>query len=222
MAKLTGAHLLVRCLKQEGIRRVFTIVGDTILPFCDAWLDEGLEYIDTRHEAAAMNMAAGWAQMTGEPAVAVFTGGPGFSNAISALPHIYTTECPVIFINGCGALHERGMSSFQEIDQVAMAAPVTKGSWMVDDRRRIPEYVATAFRTAISGRPGPVVLALPEDMLYDATEALPRAAVTRPAQAPCPDAMQAMMALMQDPGAMQAWFQKKRDAFDALLEDDSP
>ena len=164
MAKLTGAHLLMRSLKMEGIKRIFTIVGDTILPACDAALDEAVELIDTRHEAAAMAMADAWCRVTGEPAVAMVSGGPGFSNAISGLPSIYTAESPVIFLAGCSELPEHGMYSFQEIDQVAMAAPVTKGSWLVHNRRRIPDFVATAFRTALSGRPGPVHLSIPIDI----------------------------------------------------------
>ena len=161
MAKLTGAHLMVRALKLEGVKKIFTIVGDTILPLVDAVEEEGLEFIDARHEGAAMHMADAWARVTGEPAVAMFTGGPGFSNAISALPNIYTSESPVIFIAGSGELPEKGMYGFQEVDQVGMAAPVTKGSWLVHERRRIPDFVATAFRTALSGRPGPVHLTIP-------------------------------------------------------------
>lgn len=161
MAKLTGSHLFIRCLKLEGVQKVFTIVGDTILPLVDAAVDEGIDFIDTRHEGAAMHMADGYARITGQPAVAMFTGGPGFSNAISALPAIYTSESPVVFIAGCGELPEKGMAGFQEIDQTSMAAPATKGSWLVHDQRRIPEFVATAFRTATSGRPGPVHLTLP-------------------------------------------------------------
>ena len=164
MARLTGGHLFIRCLKQEGIEKVFTIVGDTILPLVDAAEDEGIQFIDTRHEGAALHMADGYARITGRPAVGIFTGGPGFSNAISALPAIYTSESPVVFVAGSAELPEKGMAAFQEIDQVSMAAPVTKGSWMIHDRKRIPEYVATAFRTATTGRPGPVHLTLPIDL----------------------------------------------------------
>ena len=164
MAKLNGGHLFIRCLKQEGIEKVFTIVGDTILPLVDAAADEGIEFIDTRHEGAALHMADGYARITGRPACGIFTGGPGFSNAISALPAIYTSESPVVFVAGCAELPEKGMAAFQEIDQVSMAAPVTKGSWLIHDKKRIPEYVATAFRTATSGRPGPVHLTLPIDL----------------------------------------------------------
>jgi acetolactate synthase-1/2/3 large subunit len=164
MPNLNGGHLFIRCLKQEGIKRVFTIVGDTILPLVDAAADEGIEFIDVRHEGAAMHLADGYARITGLPAVAMFTGGPGFANAISGLPAIYTSETPVIFVAGAAELPEKGMATFQEIDQVSMAAPVTKGSWLIHDRRRIPEFVATAFRTAMSGRPGPVHLTLPIDI----------------------------------------------------------
>ena len=119
MSRLTGAHLIMRSLKLEGIRRIFTLVGDTILPICDAAVDEGIELVDTRHEGAAMAMADAWCRITGEPAVAVCTGGPGFANALSALPHIYSAESPVIFIAGSGPLPEMGMYSFQEVDQVS-------------------------------------------------------------------------------------------------------
>jgi acetolactate synthase-1/2/3 large subunit len=161
---LRGAHLALRCLKLEGVRRLFTIVGDTILPLCDAAVDEGLQLVDARHEAAALHMADAWTRVTGEPAVALVTGGPGFANAISALPPIHASESPVIVLAGCGELAERGMSSFQEIDQVALAAPATKGSWMVLHHRRIPEVIATAFRTALDGRRGPVHLTIPIDI----------------------------------------------------------
>ena len=161
---LRGAHLALRCLKLEGVRRLFTIVGDTILPLCDAAVDEGLELVDTRHEAAALHMADAWTRVTGEPAVALVTGGPGFANAISALPPIHASESPVILLAGCGELAERGMYGFQEIDQVGLAAPATKGSWMVLDRRRIPDMVATAFRTALEGHRGPVHLTIPIDI----------------------------------------------------------
>ena len=164
MPKLNGGHLFIRCLKQEGIEKVFTIVGDTILPLVDAAEDEGIQFIDTRHEGAALHMADGYARITGRPACGIFTGGPGFSNAISALPAIYTSESPVVFVAGCAELPEKGMATFQEIDQVSMADPVTKGSWLIHDVKRIPEYVATAFRTATTGRPGPVHLTLPIDL----------------------------------------------------------
>jgi len=129
MASLTGAHLFIRCLKQEGIEKVFTLVGDTILPLVNAAADEGIEFIDPRPEGAALHMADGYARITGRPAVGMFTGGPGFSNAISALPAVFTSESPVIFVAGCAELPEKGMSTFQEIDQVAVASTSTAVAW---------------------------------------------------------------------------------------------
>src|SRR5215469_7413594 len=161
---LRGAHLALRCLKLEGVRKLFTIVGDTILPICDATVDEGLELVDARHEASALHMADAWTRVTGEPAVALVTGGPGFANAISALPPIHASESPVILLAGCGELAERGMYGFQEIDQVGLASPATKGSWIALDHRRIPDMIATAFRTALDGRMGPVHLTIPIDI----------------------------------------------------------
>lgn len=171
-----GAHVLLQCLKLEGVRKLFTIVGDTILPICDAAIDEGLDLVDTRHEASALHMADAWTRVTGEPAVALVTGGPGFANAISALPPISASESPVILISGCGELAELGMYAFQEIDQVGLAASATRGSWIVLDKRRIPDMVATAFRTALEGRRGPVHLTVPIDIQEEAAseEDLPR------------------------------------------------
>ena len=164
MPKLTGSHVLLRSLKLEGVDTIFTIVGDTILPLVDACADEGMRLVDTRHEAAAMHMADGWARITGRPGVVLVTGGPGFANAISALPNIYTSESPVVLLTGSAELPEKGMYAFQEIDQVGLASPVTKGSWLIHDASRIPDMAATAFRTALSGRPGPVCLTMPIDI----------------------------------------------------------
>ena len=182
-----GDHPL--SLDQKPVHPV--IVGDIILPLVDAAADEGIKFIDVRHEGAAMHMADGYARITGRPAVAMFTGGPGFANAISGLPAIYTSESPVIFVAGSADLPEKGMTTFQEIDQVTIAAPVTNGSWLIHDRRRIPEYVATAFRTAMSGRPGPVHLTLPIDIQEQAVseEELPPYLPRRTATWAAPRAM---------------------------------
>lgn len=172
MARLTGARLILRALRREGVRLAFTLVGDTILPLCDLAEEEGLELVDVRHEASAVHMADAWARVTGEPAVVMTTGGPGFANAVSALPTAFKNESPVIFIAGCGPLAERGLDSFQEIDQVEMARPVAKGSWLVHELRQVPEVVARAFRTALSGRPGPVHLTVPLDLQEAAADGI--------------------------------------------------
>ena len=164
MAVYTGSHLVIQCLQKEGIRRIFTLVGDTILPLVDACADEGMELVDTRHEAAAVAMADAWCRLTSEPSVVMVAGGPGFSNAISGLPNVFTSESPVIFIAGASELAEHGMYSFQEIDQISMAKPVTKGAWIINHTNKIPSMVSKAFKTALSGRPGPVHLTIPVDV----------------------------------------------------------
>ena len=164
MPRTTGAHLFVRCLRAEGVDTVFTLVGDHILPLCDAAADAGVRFVDTRHESAAVHMADGFARVTGRPGVAWATGGPGHANSIAGLTVAWASETPVVHVSGAPDSGQREMLAFQEIPQVEMAAPVTKGAWTVPDARRIPEYVARAFRTALSGRPGPVHLTLPIDV----------------------------------------------------------
>ncbi|MBI4507323.1 MAG: thiamine pyrophosphate-binding protein [Chloroflexi bacterium] len=164
MGRVTGAELAVRALRAEGIETVFTLVGDHILPICDVAVDHGIRFVDTRHESAAVHMADAFARITGRPSVALVTGGPGHANSIAGLAVTYLVESPVVHISGRPELDREGMSALQELDQVGMAAPVTKGAWMVRDTRRIPEFVALAFRTALGGRPGPVHLTIPIDL----------------------------------------------------------
>lgn len=164
MSNLTGAHLVARCLKLEGVEKIFTLVGDHILPLVEALYNEGFHIVDTRHESAAVHMADAWARVTGRPGVVLVTGGPGHANAIPGLTVSYTTETPVIFLSGFPPLAQKGMPAFQEIPQVEMAAPITKGAWMVPDARRVPEFVANAFRVATAGRPGPTHLTIPIDV----------------------------------------------------------
>ncbi|PZC46401.1 MAG: acetolactate synthase-1/2/3 large subunit [Chloroflexi bacterium] len=161
---ISGAHLLVRALKAEGIDTVFTLVGDHILPLIDALEDEGVHLVDTRHEAAALHMADAYTRVTGLPAVAITTGGPGHANAVAGLPMAWMAETPLVFISGTPESYLQGMWNAQEIPQVEMARPTTKGAWQIPDAHRIPEFVSRAFRTATEGRPGPVYLAVPVDV----------------------------------------------------------
>ena len=109
MPKLNGGHLFIRCLKMEGIEKVFTIVGDTILPLVDAAADEGIEFIDVRHEGAAMHMADGYARITGKPGLwRCSPEGRVSPTPSQALPAIFTSESPVIFVAGCGGAAGEG------------------------------------------------------------------------------------------------------------------
>ncbi len=163
MARVTGSHLIGKALKLEGVTNVFTLAGDHILPVLDVMADQNFRFIDTRHEQAAVHMADAWGRITGQPGVCMYTT-PGFANAIPGLTNALHSESPLISIAGCADLAELGRGAMQEIDQVGMAVPVTKGSFMVHDARRIPDFIARAVRLAFSGRRGPVHLTIPMDV----------------------------------------------------------
>jgi acetolactate synthase-1/2/3 large subunit len=163
MARVTGSHLICKALKLEGVKNIFGLAGDHILPVLDVMADQDFRIIDTRHEQAAVHMADAWNRITEQPGVCMYTT-PGFANAIPGLTNAMHTEGAVISIAGCADLHDLGKGAQQEIDQVGMAAPVCKGSFMVHDTRRIPEFIARAVRLAFSGRRGPVHLTIPIDI----------------------------------------------------------
>ena len=162
--KVTGSHLIVQALQAEGIDQIFTLAGDHTLHLMDVMAEEGFKFIDTRHEQAAVDMANAWGRITGSPGISMFTS-PGHVNAIPGLALAYHMESPVINITGSAAQNQLGQGiAQQEIDQVGMAKPITKGSWFISDPYRIPEYFARAFRTALAGRRGPIHLTIPVDV----------------------------------------------------------
>lgn len=163
MARITGSHLIGKALKLEGVSNVFTLAGDHILPVLDVMSDMDFRFIDTRHEQAAVHMADAWGRITGQLGVAMYTT-PGFANAIPGLTNALHSDAPLLSIAGCADLAQLGRGAMQEIEQVDMAAPVTKGSFIVHDARRIPDYIARAVRLAYSGRRGPVHLTIPIDV----------------------------------------------------------
>ena len=220
-----GADLLVECLKVQGCERIFTVPGESFLPVLDALLDSSeIDVVTCRQEGGVAFMACADGAMTARPGVAFVTRGPGATNASIGVHVAHQDSQPLILFVGDVAREMREREGFQEIDFPAFFAPICKWAARIDHAERIPEFVARAYATAISGRPGPVVLALPEDMLADHAEALPRPFVARPAQAPCPDAMAAMMALLQDAASPLAiiggagWHAKARQHFQLFAE----
>lgn len=169
MARITGSHLICKALKLEGVKNIFGLAGDHILPVLDVMADLDFRIIDTRHEQAAVHMADAWSRITEQPGVCMYTT-PGFANAIPGLTNAMHTEGPVISIAGCADTHDLGRGAQQEIDQVGMAGPMCKGSFMVHDARRIPEFIARAMRLAFSGRRGPVHLTIPIDVQEQSVE----------------------------------------------------
>ena len=160
---VSGSDLIARALNLEGVSTVFTLAGDHILPVLDVMADRDFRFIDTRHEQAAVHMADAWGRITGQPGVAMYTT-PGFANAIPGLTNAMHSGSPLLSISGCAELLELGRGAMQEIDQIGMAQPVTKGAWMVTDARRIPDMISTALRVAYEGRRGPVHLTIPVDV----------------------------------------------------------
>jgi acetolactate synthase I/II/III large subunit len=161
----TGAARLVEALAAAGVRHLFSLSGNQILSVYDATIGRDISIIHTRHEAAAVHMADAWGRLTEQPGVALVTAGPGHLNAISALYGARMAEAPVVLLSGASPRGQRGRGAFQEVDQVAAARPVVKAAWSVDDPARVGEDVARALALAVAGRPGPVHLSLPGDVM---------------------------------------------------------
>lgn len=162
---MRGADLLVQTLAGAGVRTIFSLSGNQIMPVYDACIDAGIRIVHTRHEAAAVFMADAWAQLTGSVGVALVTAAPGFGNALGALFTARASESPVLLLSGDAPLAQDGRGAFQELDQVAASTPLTKLSFRAVDALQIGEDMARAIRIARDGRPGPVHVALPFDIL---------------------------------------------------------
>jgi acetolactate synthase-1/2/3 large subunit len=171
MARINGGEMLVRALEQEGVREIFALHGGHLDAIFKACREHDLRVIDTRHEQAAAHMADGWARTTGKPGVAMVTAGPGVTDAVTGVANAYLDAIPMILIGGRSPLLDDETLPLQGgIDQVALMRPITKWARSVTHTARIPEYVAMAFRQALSGRPGPVFLELPIDVLFARSE----------------------------------------------------
>jgi acetolactate synthase-1/2/3 large subunit len=168
-----GADILVKGLLAAGVTRIFSLSGNHIMPVYDALVGAGIEIVHTRHEAAAVHMADAWARLTGQVGVALVTGGQGHANAAAALCTAWQGEVPVLLLSGHAPLNQIGLGAFQELDQVAMAAPAAKAAWAARTPAGLAADVARAVSLALSGRPGPVHLSLPTDVLEGEAEDAP-------------------------------------------------
>ncbi|MFL6771914.1 MAG: thiamine pyrophosphate-binding protein [Sphingomicrobium sp.] len=199
MTTRTGGQILVEQLKIQGCDRIFTVPGESFLAVLDALHDTpGIDVTVCRQEGGVSYMADADGKMTGRPGIALVTRGPGATNASAGVHVAFQDSTPMILFVGDLDRADRDREGFQEIDIAAFFGPVAKWAARIDDARRIPEYVARAFRVATAGRPGPVVLALPEDMLRDEVEAIDRPKIAPIAQPPCAGAMEAMFGLLED------------------------
>ena len=172
-----GADALIAALRSAGVTQVFTLSGNHIMPVFDAAIGSGLTLVHTRHEAATVHMADAYARISGQVGIALVTGGPGHANAVSALYTAAMAEAPVVLLSGHAPHDQLGRGAFQEMRQVEMAAPVCKAAWACESADAVAADIAHAIRIARSGRPGPVHLSLPTDVLDKAcTKALPEPA----------------------------------------------
>jgi acetolactate synthase I/II/III large subunit len=167
---LRGADIVAQSLARLGCRRVFTLSGNHIMSIFDAALETNLDLVHVRHEAAAVHMADAWGRLTGEAGVALVTGGPGHANAVGALFTALGAESPMVLLSGHAATWELGRGGFQEIRQAEMAVPVTKTSWMATSAANLGDDLGKAIHIATTGRPGPVHLSLPSDILDERVE----------------------------------------------------
>jgi acetolactate synthase I/II/III large subunit len=181
----TGGRILVDQLVIQGCDRIFTVPGESFLAVLDALHDEpAIQTVVCRQEGGVTYMACADGTLTGRPGVAFVTRGPGATNASVGVHVAMQDSQPMILFIGDVARGDRDREGFQEVDFTAMFTPLAKWATRIDDAARIPEYVARAFSVATSGRPGPVVVALPEDMLCDVVAALDRPKVQPVWQAP--------------------------------------
>jgi acetolactate synthase-1/2/3 large subunit len=173
MATLTGGQLVARMLKKEGIGTAFTLSGLHVAPIYAGCVDEGIRLVDTRHEQAAAHAADAWARLTRGAGVCIVTAGPGVTGTVTAVANAWAASVPLVVLGGAAPTFNQGRGSLQELPQTQLFAGITKWSDRVPSPDLLPSFLARAFRVARAGRPGPVFLELPWDVLSNgADEAL--------------------------------------------------
>src|SRR5712692_2962549 len=170
MTEISGGHLVARALKAEGVEAIFTLCGGHIIDIYDGCAAAGIRIVDVRHEQAAAHAADAWTRLTGVPGCAVVTAGPGTTDTVTAVANAWRAQTPMLVIGGQGALNQAYMGSLQELDHVNLMKPITKFAATVYHTERIPEVLGMAFRQAYSGRPGPVFVEIPRDVLDAAVD----------------------------------------------------
>ncbi len=163
--QMSGAEMLIRTLKEEGVEIFFGYPGGVLLDFYDALFNSGIRHILTRHEQAAAHAADGYARATGKVGVCMATSGPGATNLVTGIATAYMDSVPMVAFTGQVATHLIGGDAFQEADIIGITRPITKHSYLVTKTEDLPGMVQEAFYIAATGRPGPVVVDLPKDVL---------------------------------------------------------
>jgi acetolactate synthase-1/2/3 large subunit len=167
---ITGAQSLVRSLEAMGVEVIFGIPGGAILPAYDPLFDSKVRHVLVRHEQGAGHAATGYAQATGKVGVCMATSGPGATNLVTPLADAHMDSVPIVAITGQVPSHAIGTDAFQEADIRGITMPVTKHNFLVTDAAEIPQRIAEAFHLAATGRPGPVLVDIPKDVLQARTD----------------------------------------------------
>ena len=170
VAERTGSEILARALRNEGVDNLFFLMGGPMLLAEESCIKEGIRPIDVRHEQAAAFMGQAYSRLRNRPSVCMAASGPGVTNLITGVANAFIDCVPVVAVGGSSPFRMYGRQVFQEIDQLAMMKPCTKWAERVYSLKRIPEMVNVAFQKAMSGKPGPVYLDLPGDILYETIE----------------------------------------------------
>jgi len=170
MATVDGGRLVVDALKREGVEYIFSLSGGHINSIYQACLDSGIQVIDTRHEQAAAHMAEAWGRLTGKPGVCVVTAGPGFTDAVTGVANACQASSPMLVISGRSGVSETETLALQELEQIDIIRPLIKWGRVVYQTHRLDEFTAMAFRHGMTGRPGPVFLEIPVDVMNQQVE----------------------------------------------------
>ena len=159
---MTGAEMIVKALKDQGVEVIFGYPGGAVLPIYDAIFQQNdIRHVLVRHEQGAIHMAEGYARSTGKPGVVLVTSGPGATNAVTGLTDALLDSIPLIVLSGQVPTFMIGTDGFQEADTVGITRPCTKHNWLVKDTDRLADTIHQAFHVATKGRPGPVLIDIP-------------------------------------------------------------
>lgn len=220
-----GGELVARALASQGVESLYTLCGGHIAPIYEGCINNEIQVIDFRHEQAAAHAADANARFTRNVGVALVTAGPGVTGALTGVANAYQARSPLLLLGGAAPLSTRGMGALQEMPQLPLFDTITKASFTIHDTAEIPAGLAAAFETALSGRPGPVFVELPVDVLYRAVDPVaPKPKVTIDPIAPGLKEMQRIIELIRSAtnpvviAGSQVYWDEAHDALRLLTE----